>query len=48
MAERITGTAADSLPQTCQFCRQGGELALQLLHLLLLGHDQLSGTGGRR
>jgi hypothetical protein len=37
---RVTGAAADPLPQAGQFGGQGGELGTQLLERLLLGQDQ--------
>ena len=39
----VTGTAADLLPEAGQFSCQGGELAAELLDLLLLGQDERSG-----
>ena len=36
----VAGTAADPLPQAGQFSCQGGELAAELLDLLLLGQDE--------
>lgn len=41
----VAGAAADPLPQAGQLTRQGGELGAELLGFLLLGQDQLSGTG---
>ena len=40
----VARAAADPLTQLGQFGRKGGELDAQLLDLLLLGQDQLSGT----
>jgi len=39
---------ADLLPQAGQFGSQGGEFAAELLDLLLLGQDELSGLGWPR
>jgi hypothetical protein len=44
----VAGAAADPLEQAGQFGSQGGELAAELLDLLLLGQDQLSGTSRPR
>jgi hypothetical protein len=44
----VAGASADSLPQAGQLGRKGGELGAQLLDLLLLGQDQLFGTGRPR
>ena len=41
----VARAAADQLPQLGQFDSQGGELAAELLDLLLLGQDELSGLG---
>ena len=41
----VARAAADLLPQAGQFGSQGAELAAELLDLLLLGQDELSGLG---
>ena len=41
----VARAAADPLPQLGQFDSQGGELAAELLNLLLLDQDELSGLG---
>lgn len=40
----VAGTAADLLPQAGQLARQGGELGAQILVLLPLGADEISGA----
>jgi hypothetical protein len=45
---RVARAAADPLPQLSQLSGQGGELAAQLLDLLLLGQDELPGLGWPR
>jgi hypothetical protein len=44
----VAGAAANPLPQAGQLTRQAGELGAELLDLLLLGQNQLSGTGRPR
>ena len=44
----VARAAADLLPQAGQFGSQGGEFAAELLDLLLLGQDELSGLGWPR
>jgi hypothetical protein len=43
--EGVAGRSADPLAQAGQLCGQGGEPAPQLINLLLLSQDQISGTG---
>ena len=44
----MTRAAADALAQLGQLARQGGELAAELLDLLRLDQDELSGLGWPR